>query len=241
MKNEKVTILSNVPVARDVWKMDLAMDLPAQAGQFVEVKCGEYFLRRPISICESRNGVLTLIYKVVGKGTDVLSRLQAGSTVEVFGPLGTGYPACEGSVVLMGGGVGAPPLVKTARDLQAQGCDVQVILGFGSREDVFGLDLFVRLGITPVVATMDGSLGIQGTVLDAMKAADVQADQVMACGPIPMLKAVSEAFDRGYVSLESRMACGIGACMGCVVETVDGSLVRVCKDGPVFPIGKVVL
>ncbi|WP_276930732.1 dihydroorotate dehydrogenase electron transfer subunit [Faecalibaculum rodentium] len=281
MKDEKTKVLSNVPVARGVWKLDLETDMECGPGQFVEVKCGQYFLRRPISVCEAKDGVLTLIYKVVGKGTDWLSRVQPGETVDVFGPLGTGFPTSRaevpaelsarpvgkqdrglqsggkvnedascpgerkgpghGSVLLIGGGVGVPPLVMTARKLQEQGIKVQAVLGFGSRADVFALDLFASLGIEPVIATMDGTIGTKGTVLDAIDAAGLEADLVMSCGPLPMLKAVSDRYETGYVSLESRMACGLGACMGCVVKTPDGSQLRVCKDGPVFRIGEVVL
>lgn len=281
MKDEKARVLSNTQIARDVWKMDLETEMECGPGQFVEVKCGEYFLRRPISVCEAKDGVLTLIYKVVGKGTDWLSGVKTGETVKVFGPLGTEFPtsrtevpgelsarpvgnqecglqsggkenedaSCPGerkepgqrSVLLIGGGVGVPPLVMTARKLQEQGVKVQAVLGFGSKADVFGLDLFAALGIEPVIATMDGTIGIRGTVLDAIDAAGLEAEMVMSCGPVPMLKAVSSRYENGYVSLESRMACGLGACMGCVVKTPDGSQLRVCKDGPVFPIGKVVL
>lgn len=260
MKDEKARVLSNVPIARDVWKLDLETDMACEPGQFVEVKCGGLFLRRPISVCEARNGVLTLIYKVVGRGTDWMSGLEQGQKVDVFGPLGTGFPTGQAggffetaccpvgneeqqpeSVLLIGGGVGVPPLVMTARKLQEQGIRVQAVLGFNSAVDVFGLDLFAGLGIEPVIATMDGTVGTKGTVLDAIDAAGLDADVVMSCGPLPMLRAVCARYENGYVSLESRMACGLGACMGCVVKTPDGSQLRVCKDGPVFRIGEVVL
>ncbi|WP_297569093.1 dihydroorotate dehydrogenase electron transfer subunit [uncultured Faecalibaculum sp.] len=260
MKDEKARVLSNVPIARDVWKLDLETDMACEPGQFVEVKCGGLFLRRPISVCEARNGVLTLIYKVVGRGTDWMSGLEQGQKVDVFGPLGTGFPPSRAdssrgisaqpvgneeqqpeSVLLIGGGVGVPPLVMTARKLQEQGIRVQAVLGFNSAVDVFGLDLFAGLGIEPVIATMDGTVGTKGTVLDAIDAAGLDADVVMSCGPLPMLRAVCARYENGYVSLESRMACGLGACMGCVVKTPDGSQLRVCKDGPVFRIGEVVL
>lgn len=239
MMEQSARIISNTNIARDVYELVLKTDIAKEAkpGQFVQVDVPGCFLRRPISICDVQGDELTLVFKVVGEGTAIMAGLQPGRTISLLGPLGTGFPVVDEDVVLYGGGVGTPPMVFTAREYLKAGHKVQVVLGFNGREDVFGLDKFMQLGITPVVCTMDGSAGIQGTVLDA----DVTGDLVLACGPLPMLKAISNRYERGYVSLEARMACGYGVCMGCVVKDKEGNALRVCKDGPVFPIGKVVL
>lgn len=239
MMEQNATILSNVKVARDVYELTLKTDIArmAQPGQFVQVDVPGCFLRRPISICDAAGDTLTLIFKVVGEGTAVMAGLQPQTTVSLLGPLGTGFPVLPQDVVLYGGGVGTPPMVLTARKYLEAGHKVQVVLGFNTKEDVFGLDKFIQAGITPVVCTMDGSAGLEGTVLEA----EPQYETALACGPLPMLKAVSDKFEHGYVSLEARMACGYGVCMGCVVKDKEGGSLRVCKDGPVFEIGKVVL
>lgn len=245
MRQDQALILSNTPIAQDVWKMVLQTSVGAEArpGQFVEIAAPGYFLKRPISISEADDQTLVLIYKVVGQGTKAMSGLEQNDTIDLFGPLGHGFPVeeAEGCITLVGGGVGVPPLVQTARELQKKNCEVRVVLGFNSRDDIFAADAFIQMGIEPVIATMDGSFGTKGTVLDAMEQADLVPETYMACGPLPMLKALQDKPWKGYISLESRMGCGIGACMGCVVPAYEGGSCRVCKDGPVFPLGKVVL
>lgn len=239
---ENVEILQNYPIAKDVWFMELAMHLNAKAGQFLEIAVPSYFLRRPISISQVNENSVVIIYKVVGAGTDVLSQMKPGEVLNVFGPLGKGFPIEKREeVLLVGGGVGVPPLYETARQYKKQGTEVAVVLGFNSAEDLFYQEAFEKLGCKVYIATMDGSFGVKGTVLDAIDKYGIQIPFVEACGPLPMLKALQNHYKEGYLSLEARMACGMGACMGCVVEDTEGHYVRVCKDGPVFPIGKVVL
>lgn len=237
-------ILSNTRIARDVYKMILESEIAslAKPGQFVEIKIPGLFLRRPISISDTGENQITIIYKIMGKGTAELSTLEPGQSLNLVGPLGQGFPVtADDSVLLLGGGVGVPPLLKTAKAWLAQGKKVDVALGFNNSQDVFYIDAFEQIGITPQVATMDGSVGVKGTVLDAVKAAGITTDFVMACGPLPMLRAIQQAYSRGYISLESRMGCGIGVCQGCVVKDNKGQWLRVCANGPVFPIERVIV
>ena len=180
---------------------------------------------------------------MVGDGTKKLSRLPAGHALGVLGPLGSGYPICaeEEAVLLIGGGVGVPPLYELAKQYRRIDRKVDVVLGFNDAQSVFYADEFAALGCAVHVATMDGSAGVKGTVIDAIDAAGIQTDFVCSCGPVPMLKAVEARYSRGYMSFESRMACGIGACMACVAkDRKEADLYhRICKEGPVFPIGKV--
>lgn len=237
-------ILHNAPLNQDVWKMVLKTDLAKEAncGQFVMAQVDGFFLRRPISISNVTEDTLTLVYKILGKGTEVMTHLKPGQIMNLEGPLGTGFPVLENrKVLLLGGGVGVPPLLLTAKKLLEKGCDVRVALGFNTKTDLFYSDEFEQLGLMPKIATMDGSIGIKGTVLDVLDPSDFEDVFVMACGPLPMLKAVQNTFKEGCISLEARMACGIGACMGCVVLDHEGNSLRVCKNGPVFEAGKVVL
>ncbi|UNT95130.1 dihydroorotate dehydrogenase electron transfer subunit [Allobaculum mucilyticum] len=244
MKQSNAVILSNAPIARDVFKMDLRTDLApmAKPGQFVQVAVPGFFLRRPISVSWTEGDVLRIVYKIMGNGTDKMSSMKPGEELSLLGPLGTGFPIKdEKEVVIMGGGVGTPPMLKTAKAYLDQGSKVDVILGFNTAQDVFYVDEFEQLGISPVVCTMDGSAGVKGTVLDGAASAGIKTDYVLACGPLPMLRAISASYTKGYISLESRMGCGFGVCNGCVMTDTNGMQVRVCKNGPVFPIGKVVL
>lgn len=245
MELSNTVIVSNTPIAQDVYRMDLRCDFADQAkpGQFVQVGLPGLYLRRPISISWTEGNILRLVYKIMGKGTDLMSTLKEGDTLSLLGPLGTGFPvaAKEEEVVLMGGGVGTPPMLKTAKAYLDAGVKVSVVLGFNSAPDVFYVDEFEQLGISAVVCTMDGTAGIKGTVLDGVKAAGITADFVLACGPMPMLRAIQNTYKRGYLSLEQRMGCGFGVCNACVVTDTSGMQLRVCKNGPVFPLGKVVL
>ena len=243
MKTEDAVILSNEPIAADVYCMRLSRSGggPVSCGQFFQVQVPGYFLRRPISVCEADENELVLVYKVTGDGTEAMSRMAAGETVNLFGPLGTGFPVEDRDVVLIGGGVGVPPLVQTAKEYRRKGRAVTVCLGFLNRDAVILTERFEQLGCRVITATDDGSEGIHGTVMDALREEDTDGRLILACGPKGMLKAVSAVYADGYISLEERMACGMGACMGCVVKDRDGNVLRVCSDGPVFPIGKVVL
>jgi dihydroorotate dehydrogenase electron transfer subunit len=242
MECNDAKIISNENIAPDIYQMKLHTSISScvKPGQFVQVQVPGYYLRRPISVCEVNGSEMTLIYKVVGKGTDVMHAMKAGQNINLFGPLGNGFPIEEKDVVLIGGGVGIPPLVETAKQYRRLNRKVTAVLGFNTKEQIFLDKRFEELGCDVIIATMDGSFGEKGTVIDAMQAKGIRTEFVEACGPMPMLKAVN-ASCHGYISLESRMACGIGACMGCVVKDIHDESMRVCKDGPVFETGKVVL
>ena len=244
MKTEKARIIENKKIANDTYAILLETSIAkeTECGQFVQVQVPGYYLRRPISVCEIiDDNTLKLVYKTVGDGTRKMSEMQEGETLDLFGPLGHGFPVENRSVLLIGGGVGVPPLVETAKQYKKNGQDVMAVLGYQDKDSIILKDELEALGVKVYIATMDGTYGTKGTVLDAIKANDVKETFVLACGPIPMLKAISDNYDEGYISLESRMACGMGACMGCVIKDTDGNSQRVCKDGPVFAIGKAVL
>ncbi len=242
MKVRDALVLRNQRIAKDTWEMILRTDIAreVQCGQFVQVQVPGFYLRRPISVHRVKDDTVSLIYKVVGDGTARMTETAEGETVSLFGPLGTGFPVLDRDVTLIGGGAGVPPLVETAFRYTAAGHSVTAVLGFNDRESVFGIEELEALGCKVYCATMDGSFGTKGTVIDAVEENGIQVDTVLACGPLPMLRAVAERYE-GYISLEARMACGIGACMGCVVKTPDGGSLRVCRDGPVFRTGEVVL
>ena len=243
MKTDQAIILENTNIVKDVYRMKLSTKLASlvQCGQFVEVEVPGFFLRRPISVCEANEDTITLVYKVVGNGTAAMHKMQQGETLSLFGPCGTGFPIQDEDVVLIGGGVGVPPLLETAKQYLHFNKNVSVVLGFNTKEDMILVEDFRKLGCEVSIATMDGSFGTKGTVMDAIETNHISCDFVLSCGPLPMLKAISHTFTHGYISLEARMACGMGACMGCVVKDKNGESLRVCKDGPVFEIGKVVL
>lgn len=237
-------VRSNEKIGRDVYRMVLHTSIASkvQCGQFVQVQVPGFYLRRPISVSEVLDAShLVLVYKTVGEGTAVLSQLKENESVSLFGPLGTGFPVKDRDVVLIGGGVGVPPLVQTAKQYISNGNSVTAVLGFNTKEDAILVERLKETGANVYIATMDGSLGTKGTVMDAIHENSIDVPFVLACGPLPMLKAVASTYSDGYVSLEARMACGMGACMGCVVQDENGQAKRVCKDGPVFEIGKVVL
>jgi dihydroorotate dehydrogenase electron transfer subunit len=239
---EFAKIISNVEIAKDIWKMELKTGLAkaAKPGQFIEITVPGFYLRRPISISEIKEDSIIIIYKVLGHGTDKMTTLSG--ELDIFGPLGNGFPIEDKEeVVLIGGGVGVPPLYETAKQYLNKGAKVNVVLGANDADSIFYIDEFKQLGCSTYVATMDGSVGTKGTALDAIKENNVTCDFVLSCGPLPMLKAINNQYSEGYISLEARMACGLGACMGCVVKDVDGHSMRVCKDGPVFKMGKVAL
>lgn len=245
MEPEVACILENEQISSDTYRMILRAKMAAQMqpGQFVNIAIDTFFLRRPISICEVMDSQhFVIIYKVVGDGTKRLSQLSAQDTLNVFGPLGHGYPVTEEKeVLLIGGGVGVPPLYELAKRYRAKNAKVAVVLGFNDQDSVFYEKEFENLGCQVSIATMDGSYGVKGTVIDAIDAAGISIDFVCSCGPLPMLKAVDARYQRGYLSFESRMACGIGACMACIArDKKEADLYhRICKEGPVFPIGKV--
>lgn len=236
MRESIFRIIDNAPLTKTVYKMKLAGDVSdiTVPGQFVNIKLDGLYLRRPISVCDCEDGVLTLIYKVVGKGTEQMSQMTAGKELNVLTGLGNGYnTALSGEhPLLMGGGVGVPPLYMLCKKLIAEGKKVSVVLGFNTKEEIFCEEDFKNLGAEVFVATADGSYGIKGFVTDAIK--DINYTYFYTCGPEPMLKAVFKSTDTsGQFSFEERMGCGFGACMGCSCKTVTGYK-RICKDGPVL-------
>ena len=235
MQDAVFTIKENEAIAKNVFRLVLAGDTSqvTAAGQFVNVSLPGFFLRRPISVADAGENELTLIYKTVGQGTDALSKMPAGTVLSVLTGLGNGYDLSKSGEkpLLLGGGVGVPPLYLLAKKLRAAGKEVSVVLGFNTKEELFYEDEFRALGCHVTAATADGSYGVKGFVTDALPEG---CSYFYTCGPLPMLKAVYRtlALD-GEFSLEERMGCGFGACMGCSVR-VKGGYKRVCKDGPVF-------
>ncbi|MBO5065243.1 MAG: dihydroorotate dehydrogenase electron transfer subunit [Clostridia bacterium] len=236
MKQSFFRIINNTQLTETVYKMKLSGDVSdiTSPGQFVNIKIDGLYLRRPISVCDSENDVLTLIYKVVGKGTEKMAEMEIGTELDVLTGLGNGYnTAVSGEKpLLIGGGVGVPPLYMLAKKLIAEGKKVNVILGFNTKAEIFCEEDFKALGAEVVVATADGSYGVKGFVTDALS--DVDYTYFYTCGPEPMLKALYKATaTSGQFSFEERMGCGFGACMGCSCKTITGYK-RICKDGPVL-------
>ena len=235
MKQSIFEIIDNRPLTENVYKMTLSGDVSAitAPGQFVNILLEGLYLRRPISVCDVSENTLTIIYKVVGKGTEQMSRMQTGK-LDVLTGLGNGYDltAAGDRPVLLGGGVGVPPMFLLAKQLIAEGKKVSVILGFNTASEVFYEDEFKTLGADVTVTTVDGSYGIKGFVTDALK--DISYTYFYTCGPEPMLKAVYKtSVTSGQMSFEKRMGCGFGACMGCSCKTITGYK-RICKEGPVM-------
>ena len=235
MKQGIFTITDNVPLTAAVYKMRLNGDTSAitAPGQFVNIRLDGFYLRRPLSVCDWEKDSLTLIYKVVGGGTERMSRMTAGEQLDVLTGLGNGYDlSLSGNrPLLLGGGVGVPPLYALAKALIKQGKQVHAVLGFNTAQEVFGAGEFRALGAQVTVTTADGSSGVKGFVTDALPA---DYTYVYTCGPEPMLKAVyKRTVTGGQYSFEERMGCGFGACMGCSCKTITG-FKRICKDGPVL-------
>ena len=235
MKQSIFEILSNEALTDSVYKMVLGGDTSdiTASGQFVNIQLDGLFLRRPISVCDYDQKTLTIIYKVVGKGTEAMASMKEGR-LDILTGLGNGYDLSVSgeNPVLIGGGVGVPPMYNLARKLLAEGRKVTVILGFNTKNEIFYEEEFKKLGCTVMVTTVDGSYGIKGFVTDALK--DVPYTYFYTCGPEPMLKAVYKASaTSGQMSFEERMGCGFGACMGCSCKTLTGYK-RICKDGPVM-------
>lgn len=244
-KKETAVVYSQEELAPGIFSMWIVTDIADEArpGQFISVysQDGSRLLPRPISICEADpdEGRLRIVYRIAGKGTDEFSKYVSGDSIDIMGPLGNGFPQEGENVFLIGGGIGVPPMLEMAKQLN---CEKQIILGYRD-ENLFLWDEFEAYGEV-FVATEDGSVGTKGNVLDAIREQNLTADVIYACGPTPMLRAIKEyAAEKGikcYISLEEKMACGIGACLACVCQSKDvdhHSNVhnkRICKDGPVF-------
>jgi dihydroorotate dehydrogenase electron transfer subunit len=257
MKQRLFEIKSNEQIAKNVYRMQLAGDTAGiLPGQFVNIRVQGQYLRRPISVCNvieakgemlevrgerrEARGVLTIIYKVVGVGTEAMSHLPIGTQLDVLTVLGNGYDLTKAgdAPLLVGGGVGVPPMYMLARQLREMGKAVRVILGFNTKDEVFYEDEFRALGCDVTVTTVDGSHGVKGFVTNAL---DGKQSYYYTCGPLPMIKALLQAAGtNGEVSMEERMGCGFGACMGCTIQTTQGPK-RVCKEGPVFAASELLL
>ena len=229
-------IILNEKLTDNVYKMIIKGDTSAitAPGQFVNIKLEGKYLRRPISICDYSEKDITLIYKVVGVGTEQMAEMSEGESLDVLVGLGNGYSTAESGekALLIGGGVGVPPLYNLCKKLISEGKEASVILGFNTKSEIFLYDDFKALGAKVTVATADGSFGVKGFVTDAMK--DMDYSYFYTCGPEPMFRAIeSVARSSGQYSLEERMGCGFGACMGCSCKTKYGNK-RICKDGPVL-------
>ncbi|MGI5971507.1 MAG: dihydroorotate dehydrogenase electron transfer subunit [Oscillospiraceae bacterium] len=233
-------IISNNPIAPSVFRMSLSGDTSeiTRPGQFVNIKIDGLFLRRPISVCDWDRNNLTIIYKVVGEGTKLMSRMKPGQKLDLLCGLGNGFDTskCPEKAALVGGGAGVPPLYGLAKRLIAEGKKPFAVLGFNTGAEIFLKDEFCALGIRTVIATLDGSAGIEGFVTDALR--EESYDYYCACGPLPMLRAVYDMGARGQLSFEERMGCGFGACMGCTCKTLTGGK-RICVEGPVLDSGEV--
>lgn len=251
MVKERAVIVSQKCIGTDIY--DMVLSFPrgakeAKPGQFIAMYCedGTKLLPRPISICgiDAENGTLRVVYRIAGEGTRLFSKMKEGDSLEVLGPLGNGFTMKEEKAIIVGGGIGIPPMLELAKQLS---CEKTVVLGY--RDELFLKEEFDACADV-VVATEDGSCGTKGTVIDAINEANVDGTMIYACGPMPMLKALAEyaeAHDmEAQISLEERMACGIGACLGCICKTkkkdhhTNVNNQRICKDGPVFDAKEVV-
>ena len=241
MKQLIFEITSNRALTETVYEMKLKGDVSGiKCGQFVNLLIDGLYLRRPISVCDLSENELTLVYKVVGKGTEKMSQMTVGERLDILTELGNGYDlSLSGKTpLLIGGGVGVPPMFLCAKRLIDGGNDVTVILGFNTKDEIFYEEEFKKLGAKVFVTTVDGSYGIKGFVTDAMR--DIGYSYFYTCGPEPMLKAVYNASKtEGQFSFEERMGCGFGACMGCSCKTLYGNK-RICKDGPVLTKGEII-
>lgn len=242
MKRETLLLTGNRPLTPTVFELTFSGASAMRAGQFVELEVEGQYLRRPISVCDSADGTLTLLVKRVGVGTDKMSRWQAGREVSALTGLGNGFGSDATKPLLVGGGIGCAPLYRLARDFAEKGVRPTVVLGFQAAAEIYYRDEFARYAEV-IVATDDGSDGFKGNAVAALRdkgfAAGKDFDRYYACGPVVMLRALSAWCADGELSLEARMGCGFGACMGCSIKTTDGFR-RVCKEGPVFDAAKVI-
>ncbi len=231
------TVLSNEKIADSIYLMVLEGDTSAfsKPGQFLNIKLDGLFLRRPISVCDYDDDTITIIYKVVGEGTEMMAEMECGEQLDILTGLGNGFDTSLSgdSPLLIGGGVGVPPMYGLCKALVEEGKKPTVILGFNKESEIFYKEEFERLGATVYITTVDGSVGTKGFVTDVMKNLDYSF--FYTCGPMPMFRAIEKtAKTSGQYSFEERMGCGFGACMGCSCKTLTGGYKRICKDGPVM-------
>ena len=231
------TVVSNIKIADFVYKMVLSGDTSAftKPGQFLNIKLDGLFLRRPISVCDYDDTTITIIYKVVGVGTEKMALMKDGEKLDILTGLGNGFDTEKSgdTPLLIGGGVGVPPMYGLCKKLISEGKQVSVILGFNKESEIFYKEEFESIGAAVYIATADGSVGTKGFVTDIIK--DLDYSFFYTCGPMPMFKAIEKiAKGSGEFSFEERMGCGFGACMGCSCKTLTGGYKRICKDGPVM-------
>ncbi len=236
MKQSIFTIDYNIALTADVYKMRLLGDTShiTKPGQFINIKLDGFYLRRPISVFDCDAESVTIIYKAVGQGTEYMTKLEKGARLDILTGLGNGFDIekCGEKVLLVGGGVGVPPMFYLAKKLLEKGKTVSMIMGFNKESEIFAKEDFENIGVKTIVTTVDGSVGVKGFVTDAFDM--VEYDSFCTCGPEPMLKAVyDKSATSGFFSFEERMGCGFGACMGCSCKTKYGNK-RICKDGPVL-------
>ena len=236
MKQEIFEIVSNKKIAENIYEMVLSGDTAeiTKPGQFINIKLEGFFLRRPISVCDFNEKTITIIYKVVGNGTEFMAELSSGDKLDVLVGLGNGFDTTKSgdSPVLIGGGVGVPPMYNLCKELVNEGKEVSVILGFNTKKEIFYEEKFKSLGAKVYVTTADGTYGTKGFVTDVLK--DLEYSCFYTCGPLPMFKAIESIVKTsGQYSFEERMGCGFGACMGCSCKTKYKNI-RICKDGPVL-------
>ena len=235
MQKSVFQIVENSLIAPKTYRLVLVGDSTVE-GEFVNIAIPGYYLRRPLSVCDLEDGKLTIVYKVVGEGTKVLSGMAVGKELEVLTGLGKGFETkeCREKALLVGGGLGVPPLLLLAKRLKAEGKKVCAVLGFNKAEEIILEKEFRGVCDEVVISTVDGSVGVKGFVTDAIKAVEPSFDYFYTCGPMVMMKVVCAALEGpGEASLEERMGCGAGFCYGCSIQTKNGPR-RVCKDGPVF-------
>ena len=236
-KIKTMNIISNIQLTQDIYKMILEVDTSfiTNPGQFINITIDNKYLKRPISISDYTDNSLTIIYKVVGKGTKILSNKIKGETIEALVGLGNGFTIKDNKeVLLVGGGVGIPPLYNLAKQLINNNTKVNVLLGFNTINDIFYDKEFKELGCTVYITTIDGSKGIKGHIGNGLQEYNLTNLYYYSCGPKPMLKALTQiSNNQGQLSFEARMGCGFGACMGCSIEVKDGYK-RICKEGPIF-------
>ena len=238
MEKHIFTIVSNFEIASRTMKLELAADDPQLLvpGEFVDIELEGFYLRRPLSICDRKQGFITLIYKIVGEGTSALAKMTEGQKLDVLTGLGRGFDpdACKRSALLVGGGLGAAPLYLLCKELKAKGKKVTVVLGFNHKDEIVLEDDYKTVCDTFAIATLDGSVGYKGFVTDAIAEMQPEYDFFYTCGPMIMMKNVCDMLEGdGEASLEERMGCGAGFCYGCSCHTKGGTK-RICKDGPVF-------
>lgn len=241
MKNVKLTITENIKVGKDVYLMNLSGDLSEikEPGEFINITIPGYYLRRPISVCDYSSTHIKILYKVLGHGTKDMSTFEKGMVLDALVGLGNGFDIDKSSApLLIGGGIGIAPLIGLAKSFNEKGIKPNLVYGARSKDDIVLVDLLKEL-CNVFVCTDDGSLGYSGNVLEFLKNNQLSFDYYYACGPIRMLSNLANTYKNGCVSLEARMGCGFGACMGCSIETVSGPK-RVCKEGPVFEANEVI-